>query len=86
MDQKEMLKQMIQLNKTAFESSFKALTIVQEQNMKMIQTFLEQATWLPEESKKSVTEWSDTYVKGCGTFKELVDDYYNKIEGFFTSK
>ena len=86
MDQKEIMRQMIQLNKTAFENSFNALKIVQEQNMKMLHTFLEQAAWLPEDSKNAVSEWSDTYVKGCDNFKDMVDDYYGKIEGFFTSK
>jgi len=51
MDQKQIAQQMIQFNKTAFDNSFNAMTMVYEQNEKMVGTFLAQATWLPEDGK-----------------------------------
>jgi hypothetical protein len=83
MDQKKIAKQMIQFNKTAFDNSFNAMTMVYSQNEKMVATFLGQATWLPEEGKKAINDWMTSYKKGCEDFKKLVDDNYQKVEDFF---
>jgi ABC-type glycerol-3-phosphate transport system substrate-binding protein len=83
MDQKQIAKQMIQFNKTAFDNSFNAMTMVYEQNEKMITAFLDQAAWLPEDGKKAITEWLQAYKKGCADFKGMVEDNYQKVEDFF---
>jgi len=83
MDQKQIAKQMIQFNKTAFENSFNAMTMVYEQNNKMVGAFLDQAAWLPEDGRKAITGWMESYKKGCEDFKKLVDENYQKVEDFF---
>jgi polyhydroxyalkanoate synthesis regulator phasin len=83
MDQRQIAKQMLQFNKTAFDNSFNAMTMVYEQNEKMVGTFLEQATWLPEEGKKAISEWMQSYKKGCEDFKKMVNENYEKVEAFF---
>ena len=83
MDQKQIAQQMIQFNKTAFDNTFNAMTMVSEQNEKMVGTFLQQATWLPEEGRKAIENWIQTYKKGCEDFKKLVDENYQKVEEFF---
>jgi hypothetical protein len=85
MDQKQIARQMIQFNKTAFDNSFNAMTMVYEQNEKMVGTFLAQATWLPEDGKKAISDWVQGYQKGCEDFKKQVDDNYQKVEEFFAS-
>jgi hypothetical protein len=84
MDQKQIAKQMIQFNKTTFDNSFKAMTMVYEQNEKMLNTFLDQAAWMPPDGKKAVTDWMGSYKKGCDDFKKMVDDNYKKVESFFS--
>jgi hypothetical protein len=84
MDQKFIAKQMIQFNKTAMDNSFKAMTMVYEQNEKIAGVFLEQATWLPEEGKKAIKDWMTTYKSGCENFKSLVEDSYAKVDSFFS--
>ncbi len=84
MDQKQIAQQMIQFNKTAFDNSFNAMTMVYEQNEKMIGAFLDQATWLPAEGKKAISDWVDAYKKGCTDFKKMVDENYQKVDEFFT--
>ena len=79
----QMLKQMLDFNKTAFDNSFSAMLTIQEQNEKMVNTFLEQAAWIPEEGKKLIQEWVDTYKKGCTDFKKAADDNYKKVVDFF---
>ena len=83
MDQKLIAKQMIQFNKTAFDNSFNAMSMVYEQNEKMMGTFLQQATWIPEEGRKAIENWMQTYKKGCEDFKKLADENYKKVEEFF---
>ncbi|MGB5984516.1 MAG: hypothetical protein WBG37_04360 [Desulfobacterales bacterium] len=83
MDNKQIAKQMIKFNKTAFDNSFSAMTMVYEQNEKMAETFLNQATWMPEEGKKAIGDWLSAYRTGCSDFKKLVDENYAKVEAYF---
>jgi len=78
-----MFKQMIQFNKSAFDNSFAAMVTLQDQTEKMVNTFLEQATWLPEEGKKVVSEWVASYKKGREEFKKVVDENFKRVEDFF---
>ena len=83
-DQKEIAKQMIQFNKAAVDNSFKAMSMVYEQNEKMVGTLVEQAAWLPSEGKKAISDWMNAYKKGCDDFKKTVDDQYKKVEAFLS--
>lgn len=83
MDHKQITKQMIQFNKTAFDNSFSAMTMVYEQNEKMLETFLGQASWMPEEGRKAIKDWMASYRTGCDNFKKLVDDSYAKVDTYF---
>lgn len=83
MDQKQVFKQMSDFNKTAFDNSFNAIVMLQDQAVSLSNTLLTQATWLPEEGKKAIDEWVKTYKTGQETFKKSVDESYNKIEDFF---
>lgn len=82
MDHKQIAKQMIQFNKSAFDNSFKAMSLVSDQNEKMLEAFLGQANWLPEEGRKALKEWTMSYKQGCDTFKKQVDENYEKVEAF----
>jgi hypothetical protein len=83
MDQKQILKQMISFNKTAFDNTFNALVTLQEQTERMCATLLDQAAWLPEDGKKAIQNWVDTYKSGRDTFRKSVDDSFEKVEAFF---
>jgi hypothetical protein len=80
-----MLKQMIAFNKAAFDNGFNAILALQEQNEKMVNSFLGQAGWIPEEGRKVITDWVHTYKKGCEDFKKMADDNYAKVEKYFES-
>lgn len=83
MDNQQITKQMIKFNKTAFDNSFSTMTMVYEQNEKMVETFLAQATWMPEEGKKAIQDWLSAYRNGCDDFKKMVDENYAKVEDYF---
>ena len=86
MDPNFMLKQMLDFNKTAYDNSFSAMLTIQEQNAKMVNTFLEQATWMPEEGKKLIRDWISAYKKGCEDFKKAADENYQKVDEFFSGQ
>ena len=63
MDPKQISKQMFDFNKMAFERSFSAMVVMQDQAEKMFGMWLEQNKWFPEEGKKAMGEWVKTYKK-----------------------
>jgi hypothetical protein len=83
MEQKELLKQMLDFNKAAIDSSFSAMVMMQDQTEQMIKTFLDQANWMPAEGKKAISEWSSSYKKGRESYKTIVDDSFKKVEEYF---
>ena len=85
MDQKQILKQMLEFNQIAFNNAFNAMTLLQDQFERVAKTALEQATWLPAEGRKAIENGTETYKSACQTFKQQVDDSYKQVEKFFVS-
>ena len=85
MDPKQIAKQMIDFQKSTFDNSFSAMSMVQEQAERMVNMSLTQATWLPEEGKKAIEDWIGAYKNGREDFKKTVDDNFKKVEDFFAS-
>jgi hypothetical protein len=83
MEQKQLFKQMFDFNKAAFDNTFSAMVMLQEQAERMAGTMLEQATWLPEEGRKAITDWVDAYKKGRENFKKMVDESFQKVDEYF---
>lgn len=86
MEPKQIVKQMIDFNKTAFDNSFDAMAVLQDQSEKMVNTILEQNTFIPEEGKKAVSDWIKSYKKGRDEFKAAADESFKKVEAFFSVK
>ena len=84
MEQFQIFKQMIQFNKSAFDNSYNAMEMFREQNEKMANSLLDQASWLPEGGKKAINEWMKVYKKGCDDFKKAVDQNYKNAEDLFS--
>lgn len=86
MDPKQVAKQMVDFNKTAFDNSFDTMSTIQDQTEKMFVSMMEQMPFFPEEGKKLVNEWIKTYKKGRDDFKAAADENFKKVEAFFSSK
>ena len=86
MEPKQIAKQMIDFNKTAFDNSFEALAVLQDQTEKMVNAIIEQNTLIPEEGKKAVSDWIKSYKKGRNDFKTAADESFKKVESFFAAK
>jgi len=80
----KMAKQMIDFNKATLDNTFDAMVLLQKQTEKMVSTFIAQATFLPEEGKKMLDEWVQTFKKGREEFKKAVDEGFTKVETYFT--
>lgn len=83
MEPMKLAKQMIDFNKATFDNSFNTMVLLQEQTEKMVNAFLEQSTWLPEEGKKILNEWVAAYKKGREEFKKVVNEGYKKVDAYF---
>ncbi|GAB6906054.1 conserved hypothetical protein [Desulfosarcina cetonica] len=83
MEYSQIAKQIINFNKMAFDNSFSAMSLVYEQNQKLLESFLGQAAWMPEEGKKALKDWMASYQKGCEEFKQMVDNNYAQVEAYF---
>jgi hypothetical protein len=76
MDPRELAKQIIDFNKTAFDNTFNGLEILMEQTEKAGSMFLDQNPLFPPEGKKIVNEWVRIYKKEVDDFKAAVDEGY----------
>lgn len=85
MDQKQIATQMINFNKSTFDSTFNAMVVLQDQAEKLVFSYLEKATWFPEEGRKAVNEWVDTYKKARENFKNSYDENYQKVANYYMS-
>ncbi len=85
MDQKNLVKQMIDFQKTSFDNSFNVMKMAQEHTEKMTDTFVEQANWLPEDGRKLITQWIGAYKKGRDDFKKVVDDNFKKVDEYLST-
>ncbi len=81
MDQKQILKQMIEFNQASFDNTFNMMAVLQEQFNRVAKTVLEQAK-LPDEGRKGIENCTETYKSACQTFKQQVDDSYRQVEKF----
>jgi hypothetical protein len=86
MEPKQIAKQMIDFNKTAFDNSFEAMAVMQDQTEKMVNSFIEQNALIPEEGKKAVSDWIKSYKKGRNDLKVAADESFKKVESFFAAK
>lgn len=83
MDQKEILKQMIEFNQATFNNTFQAMVLLQDQFERIAQTAIDQANWLPAEGRKAIENWVEAYKTGRDNYKSYVDDSYKKVEKYF---
>jgi hypothetical protein len=85
MDQKQIFKQMIEFNHTAFNNTFNAMVLLQDQFERIAQSAMSQASWFPAEGRKAVENWAEAYKSGRENLKKYVDDSYKKTEEYFAA-
>jgi hypothetical protein len=82
MENKEIVKQMIDFQKKSFDNCFSAMIMIQDQTEKLLKTFIGQSL-MNDESKKVLDQWTDVYKKSRDDFKKAIDEGYSEAESFF---
>jgi hypothetical protein len=82
MDQKHIVKQMIEFNQATFNNAYDANVLLQDQFERVANTVLDQATWMPAEGRKAIDNWVEFYKNNRDKFKDYIDDSYKKAETF----
>ncbi len=80
MEQNQVFKQMLQLNKLAFDNMYNSIVMFQEQMENMAS--MVQVPWIPEDGKKAMGEWIRNYKKMREDFKRAMDEGYQKMESY----
>jgi polyhydroxyalkanoate synthesis regulator phasin len=83
METEKFAKQMIDFQKAAFDNTFTAVTMLQDQAERMVNTVIDQATWLPEESRRVIDEMVGAYKKGRTDLKGVMDENFEKMTDLF---
>ena len=79
MEQKEILKQMIDFNKIAFDNTFNIMNLLQEQWERMTGVFVEQSAW-PPQGGEILSEWASAYKKWHQDCKKALADNFKRLE------
>ena len=79
MEQKEILKQMIDFNKIAFDNTFNILNLLQEQWERMTGVLVEQSAW-PPPGGEILSEWALAYKKWHQDCKKAMADNFKRLE------
>ena len=76
-------KQMIDFQKTAFDTTFNAVVMFQDQTEKMAGKLLKEITWIPAEGKKAIDDWAKAYKLGRENLKKSMDENFKRADDFF---
>jgi hypothetical protein len=82
MEYTQLATQMIDFQKMSFSNWYGAVSILQDQTTSAMKMVLQQNTWLPEEGRKAVQSWIDTYRQERGRFKSYVDEALDDLKKF----
>jgi hypothetical protein len=50
----------------------------------MTKAMIDNATWLPDEGKKALDGWSETYKSAYDSFKTAMDDNFRKVDEYLS--
>ncbi len=84
--QMRMARQVMDMQRVAFTGMINNMILFWDQTEKMLGAFMDRAGWVPEEGKKAFREWVDGNKKGCETYKNAVDDGFNRLGSCFNGK
>ncbi len=85
MDNKKVMKQMIEMHKTSLKNGFSTMTLLQNQAEKLMKTLVDHTPGISDEGKKVIDQWNDAYKKGFEDVKKAVEEGYDKIEEFLNN-
>ncbi len=80
MEATKFTKQALGFQRTIFDNSFNAMTMIQDHTERMMNGYLDQLPWVTPEGKKSLQTSIDMAKRMRDDFKKSIDDGYGKME------
>ncbi len=78
---KEMTQTVLNFQKVAMDTTFKTVSLAQDQAENMVDTFLGQGVhWLPKEGQSIFKEWTSVYKKTRDDYKKSLDSCFDQFE------
>ena len=78
--------QMIDLQRTAFLSLYKAASTMQKQANSAMDLMLNQAPWIPSEGHQAISDWLGTCQQEGDRFKTYVEKSFDNLGMYFSPK
>jgi hypothetical protein len=75
-------RQLVEFQKQAFDSTFNALSALQDQQRELMSRLLEGAPALPNEMKQLLEEWGRAIDNGRDQFRDTVDRSFETVESY----
>lgn len=86
MENKELIKQIIEFNRTTFNNSYDTALMIGNQAESITNSFMEaHPEIVPDASRKIYDEWSASVKKGFTDLQDNINTGFNKFEDYFTS-
>lgn len=82
MDQKTLMKQLLEFNKTSFNNTYNTMIMMQEQAERMTSTLINHPTLLSEDGKKTMENWVKVFKIRRDEYQKIVNDNFKKLEAF----
>ena len=80
MEYNQFTKQAIDFQKTAFNSWYNAVTMVQDQAAAAMETMMNQTSLVPEDGRQAIKSWVSACQEESNRFKSYVDDSFSGLE------
>jgi polyhydroxyalkanoate synthesis regulator phasin len=77
-----LIKQIMDINKKAFENSFDVMVAVQEHAEKMVNDFWKKSSYFPEDGKKVIVDWVDHQKTSLKEYRDHVDRKFRLVEEY----
>ncbi len=82
MDQKTLMKQLLEFNKTSFNNTYNTMIMMQEQAERMTSTLINHPTLLTEDGKKVIEDWVTLFKTKRYEYQDVVNENFKKLENF----
>ncbi len=83
MDQKKMVKQMIEFNQATFNNVFDSMVLLQDQFESLTMKALDESGVVPDEGRKVLQSWAKVFKNGRKDIKAQIDNGFQQAEKLF---
>jgi hypothetical protein len=82
MEANQITKQVLDFQKGVFTSWYDAMSIVQDQAASVVDTMLNQTSWIPDEGRQALSSWVSTCKKERDRFKGYMEEHFSSLEKY----